>query len=700
MRKLIISFSALVCLSIIISLLLVSCGDKEIKGFSEEQQATITDEIKSVCKEYIDATPTAIFDDDTKDVKVFIEGYEEMPVETKINLWCELDAIESFRLLRITDGIDEFFCYIDYGGEYIKMRKNDVECYAYTSMSDINYKPYSILTKYQKYLIGDYIQRQYDSYDAKEGKYTGDKYTEIIFKAAMALYGKTYDQINDAWANYNRNKNSLPTGNGLSSTNQVVIMPLLESPETGKFDEAYDLATAMIVTRGQQYTLPINEIDGYYFQGFYIGEQQRELLTDADGKTVEPWTSPINQRIYAKYTKAIEHSFVVDGAIYESGENAEPMTIDCPEAPQKEGYRFDGWAVNEVLVSFPYNIETSTEFVAQFTAIEYTITYTGFESDNTLDTKFTVEDLPFVLPVVQKDNALYKGWSESSDASNAVYEITTIGHKILYPKWDTDTDGLIYGETDDGLFVTNYYGTDTEVIIPMIHGGKTVVGIYANAFENSAITKIVIPTTVTAIGDSAFKGCSKLVSIQLSDNILSIGTSAFANCVLLEEIDLPSELTVLKQSLFSGCYALKNATFGNKITKLEFGIFSQCKALTQIELPDSIEHMGGSCFSFCDNLVSIKLPANLVEIGSSAFSWCDSLEAITIPAKVEVINNNCFEFCDNLKSVTFEDTTSWYTTTIWQGTMSSGLKRDVTSPTSNAVLFNGAYNCKFYWYKY
>ena len=297
MRKLIISFSALVCLSIIISLLLVSCGDKEIKEFSEEQQATITDEIKSVCKEYIDATPTAIFDDDTKDVKVFIEGYEEMPVETKINLWCELDAIESFRLLRITDGIDEFFCYIDYGGEYIKMRKNDVECYAYTSMSDINYKPYSILTKYQKYLIGDYIQRQYDSYDAKEGKYTGDKYTETIFKAAMALYGKTYDQINDAWANYNRNKNSLPTGNGLSSTNQVVIMPLLESPETGEFDEAYDLATAMVVTRGQQYTLPINEIDGYYFQGFYIGEQQRELLTDADGKTVEPWTSPINQRI-------------------------------------------------------------------------------------------------------------------------------------------------------------------------------------------------------------------------------------------------------------------------------------------------------------------------------------------------------------------------------------------------------------------
>ena len=75
--------SALVCLSIIISLLLVSCGDKEVKGFTEEQQTSISNEIKSVCKEYIDITPSAIFDDDTKDVKVLI-GFvidEEDPVK-------------------------------------------------------------------------------------------------------------------------------------------------------------------------------------------------------------------------------------------------------------------------------------------------------------------------------------------------------------------------------------------------------------------------------------------------------------------------------------------------------------------------------------------------------------------------------------------------------------------------------------------
>ena len=87
MRKL-IYFSALVCLSIIISLLLVSCGDKEVKGFTEEQQTSISNEIKSVCNEHIDTAPTAIFDDDTKDVKILIEGYEEMSIETKINLWC------------------------------------------------------------------------------------------------------------------------------------------------------------------------------------------------------------------------------------------------------------------------------------------------------------------------------------------------------------------------------------------------------------------------------------------------------------------------------------------------------------------------------------------------------------------------------------------------------------------------------------
>lgn len=361
MRKIITA--ALLCLTTIFTLLLVSCGEQEVKGFTEEQQASINSEIQAACKEYIDTTPTAIFDDDTKDVKVYIEGYEELPIETKINLWGEIDALASFRLLRITDGTDEFYCYIDYDGEKITMRKNDAAYYSYSSMSDINYKPYSILTKYQRYLIGDYIDRQYDAYDAKEGKYTGDKYTSTIFNAAMALYGKTYDEINDAWANYNRNKNSLPTGDCLSSTNQVVIMPLLENPETGEFDEAYSSATAMVVTRGQQFTLTINEIEGYYFQGFYMGEQQQELQIDADGKTIAPWTSPINQRIYAKYTKAIEYSFVVDDEICESGKSAEPTSVSKPEDPQKEGYYFDGWAVNGTLVSFPYNVVTNAEFV-------------------------------------------------------------------------------------------------------------------------------------------------------------------------------------------------------------------------------------------------------------------------------------------------------------------------------------------------
>lgn len=200
MKKIITS--ALLCLLVYMSILFVSCGEQEVKGFTEEQQASITNEIQLVCKEYIDTIPTAIFDDDTKDVKVYIEGYEELSIETKINLWGEMDALESFRLLRITDGTDEFFCYIDYDGEYIRMRKNDVEYYSYSSMSDTEYKPYGILTKYQKYLIGNYIQKQYDYYDSKEGKYTGDKYTKTIFNAAMIIYGKTYDEINDAWANY------------------------------------------------------------------------------------------------------------------------------------------------------------------------------------------------------------------------------------------------------------------------------------------------------------------------------------------------------------------------------------------------------------------------------------------------------------------------------------------------------------------
>lgn len=60
----------------------------------------------------------------------------------------------------------------------------------------------------------------------------------------------------------------------------------------------------------------------------------------------------------------------------------------------------------------------------------------------------------------------------------------------------------------------DYNGSDSEVIIP-----ESVTSIGDNAFYNCTnLSRAVIPENVTAIGEKAFFGCKKLAELTLSTN--------------------------------------------------------------------------------------------------------------------------------------------------------------------------------------
>ena len=55
-------------------------------------------------------------------------------------------------------------------------------------------------------------------------------------------------------------------------------------------------------------------------------------------------------------------------------------------------------------------------------------------------------------------------------------------------------------------------------------------------FSGSPVKSIVIPNSVTSIGDSAFYGCESLTSIVIPDSVTGLGNTAFYCCSSLTNI--------------------------------------------------------------------------------------------------------------------------------------------------------------------
>ena len=113
---------------------------------------------------------------------------------------------------------------------------------------------------------------------------------------------------------------------------------------------------------------------------------------------------------------------------------------------------------------------------------------------------------------------------------------------------------------------------------------KPVIEIADNAFEDTAITSIVIPNGLTRIGAAAFKGCIGLVNIEIDPSIIEIDNDAFADCTSLKNIAILRGIGAEdKLSLSIGATAFSGST---AIEKLLFrGTQSEWEAVMEIEAP-------------------------------------------------------------------------------------------------------------------
>ena len=71
-----------------------------------------------------------------------------------------------------------------------------------------------------------------------------------------------------------------------------------------------------------------------------------------------------------------------------------------------------------------------------------------------------------------------------------------------------------YADTDDGVMITAYHGSDTELTIPSSIDGKTVTALRQQVFYGAdQLVSVIVPAGVKTIGNAAFYQCTALESV-------------------------------------------------------------------------------------------------------------------------------------------------------------------------------------------
>lgn len=83
---------------------------------------------------------------------------------------------------------------------------------------------------------------------------------------------------------------------------------------------------------------------------------------------------------------------------------------------------------------------------------------------------------------------------------------------------------------NNGITITKYIGNKTTVIIPNTMDKLPVLKIAENAFSDTKVKSVTLPSGCTEIDWFAFYGCYALNTVYISTNVTTIGYGAFDGC--------------------------------------------------------------------------------------------------------------------------------------------------------------------------
>ena len=221
------------------------------------------------------------------------------------------------------------------------------------------------------------------------------------------------------------------------------------------------------------------------------------------------------------------------------------------------------------------------------------------------------------------------------------------------------TDGVYnYAAFDGAAGITGLVdkGISGDIVIPAEIDGYPVISLAPHLFENTAVTSVDIPDSVTYIGDGIFSGCSQLSEVKGGDGLTEVGNDAFAGTPWLNSLAKSGTRLSLGKVLVSPGFIVGRLTVPVDTVSLygglqgyndeSLGVYSQIN-VSDIVLADGYERITGRLSGFGSRNIYIPVSLNYIEKGmlngfrdvwyeGTAAEWNAVEGAADVPAYVTI----------------------------------------------------------------
>lgn len=254
----------------------------------------------------------------------------------------------------------------------------------------------------------------------------------------------------------------------------------------------------------------------------------------------------------------------------------------------------------------------------------------------------------------------FRGTSVEAFAFDHAALLETIGDYAFY---ETELASIVLPDSVTEVGDYAFYGCQNVTEFVM---SKAIESIGDYAFSGlDKITEVTIYGNNTTVGDGAFENCTSLDTLTIENGVDSIGPSAFGFTAITNVV-LPESISSLEGNPFTGCrlesldilaqdadlvFDMLSKTMYNKDKTLLYYVSPTFSG--EYKVPDSVSAILPGAFAG-SGITSITIPDTFTTIPADAFKGCAELTSFTVGKNVTSIGSSAFEGCTSLATLTFE----------------------------------------------